>query len=203
MRTRQQQGRFGELVSLVADAANENLSIPSYKAGLAAALLESGDENGARQLVGRAAAESFSLPEDGAWLEGIINYATVVIELHLPAQAEQLTILLAPFHNQVPHNTLIAHSPVATFLGGLASVLGRFDEGEAYFREAAALNRRGQMKFAEAHTNILWGRMLRTRKEPGDADRARSLLEHARDSGATRGYGSVERQATAELSTLA
>ena len=203
MRTCEEQGRSGELVSLVADAANEHPSIPTYKAGLAVALLESGDRNGARQLVGRAAAESFSLPEDVAWLEGIINYATVVIELHLPAPAERLIELLAPFGNQVPHNTLIPHSPVATFLGGLASVLGRFEEGEAYFKEAAELSRRGQMKFAEAHTNMLWGRMLRNRNAPGDADRARSLLEHARDSAATRGYGMVQRRATAELSTLA
>jgi DNA-binding SARP family transcriptional activator/tetratricopeptide (TPR) repeat protein len=203
IRTRQQQGRLGELVSLVADAANENPSIPTYKAGLAAALLESGDEDGARELVGQAGVESFSLPEDGAWLEGIINYATVVIELHLPAQAEQLTRLLAPFRHQVPHITLIPHSPVATFLGGLASVLERFEEGEVYFEEAAELSRRGQMKFAQAHTNMLWGRMLRAHNEPGDAERARSLLEDARDSAASWGYAMVERQATAELSNLA
>jgi hypothetical protein len=165
--------------------------------------LDSGDRNGARQLVDQAAAESFSLPEDGAWLEGIINYVSVVIELHVPAQAEQLIELLAPYRGQVPHTTTIPHSPVATFLGGLASVLGRFEEGEAYFEEAAELSRRGQMKFAEAHTNMLWGRMLRTRNQPGDADRARILLEKARDSGATRGYGMVERRATVELRKLA
>jgi DNA-binding SARP family transcriptional activator/tetratricopeptide (TPR) repeat protein len=202
MRARVQQGRSGELVSLIADAAKENPSIPTYKAGLAAALLESGDEDEARQLVRRAAAESFSLPEDIAWLEGITGYATVVIRLHLAAEAEQLIELLAPFRHQVPHTTLIPSSPVATFLGGLASVLGRFEEGEAYFEEAAELSRRGQMKFAEAHTNILWGRLLRTRNEPGDIERARSLLEHARDSAATGGYAMVERVATAELSTL-
>jgi DNA-binding SARP family transcriptional activator/tetratricopeptide (TPR) repeat protein len=200
MGTRQQQGRSGELVAFVADAASKNPSIPTYKAGLAVALLEAGDENGARQLVDQAAAESFSLPEDVAWLEGMINYATVVIELHLPAQAEQLIELLAPFRDQIPHTTLISHSPVATFLGGLASVLGRFEEGEAYFQEAAELSRRGRMKFAEAQTNMLWGRMLRSRNEPGDPDRARSLLQQARDRAATRGYGMVERQAMAELS---
>jgi DNA-binding SARP family transcriptional activator/tetratricopeptide (TPR) repeat protein len=203
MRTCEEQGRSGELVSLVASAANENPSIPTYKAALATTLLESGDRNGAQQLVGRAAAELFSLPEDVAWLEGIIGYATVVIELHLGAQAEQLIELLAPFRNQVPHNTVVPHSPVATFLGGLASVLGRFEEGEAYFTEAAELSRQGRMKFAEAHTNMLWGRMLRTRNESGDAHRARSLLEQARVSAATRGYATVERQAMAELSALA
>jgi hypothetical protein len=203
MRARQQRGRLGELVSLVADAANENPAIPTFKAGLAVALLESGDEDGARELVGQAAAESFLLPEDGAWLEGLINYATVVIELHLSAEAEQLIALLAPYRSQIPHNALISHSPVATFLGGLAGVLARYEEGQAYFEEATELSRRGHMKLAEAHTNILWGRMFRTRNEPGDAERARALLEHARDSAATHGYGTVERQARTELSALA
>jgi DNA-binding SARP family transcriptional activator/tetratricopeptide (TPR) repeat protein len=202
MRTRGEQGRFGELLSLVAAAVDENPSIPTYKAGLAVALLESGDGHGARELVERAAAESFSLPEDSAWLEGIIGYATVVIELHLPAEALQLLQLLAPFRNQVPHTALIPHLPVAMFLGGLAGVLGRFDEGEAYFEEAAELSRRGHMKFAEAHTNMLWGRMLRARNELGDAVRARIVLEHARDSAATNGYALVERRAAAELSAL-
>jgi DNA-binding SARP family transcriptional activator len=203
MRARVQQGRFGELVSRIASAADENPAIPTFKAGLALALLDSGDDSGARELVERAAAESFSLPEDGAWFEGVINYTIVAIELHLTAEAEQLIALLAPFHDQVPHNTLISHSPVATFLGGLASVLGRYQEGEAYFEEASELSRRGHMKFAEAQTDMLWGRMLRSRDEPGDVERARTLLEQARATAAIRGYALVERQAMAELSTLA
>jgi tetratricopeptide (TPR) repeat protein len=203
MRVRVQQGRIGELVSLIADATKQNPSIPSYRSGLAVALLESGDENGARQLVERAEAESFSLPEDIAWLEGILGYATVVNRLYLHAAAAQLFELLAPFRDQIPHSTLTPNSPVATFLGGLAHVLGRFDESEAYFEEAAELSRRGQMQFAKAHTNAAWGRMLRSRNEPGDAHRARRLLEQARDTATTRGYATIERHATAELSTLA
>ena len=57
-----------------------------------------------------------------------------------------------------------------------------------------------EMKFAEAYTNMLWGRMLRTRNGPGDADRAQSLLEQARESAVSRGYATVERRASAELS---
>ena len=36
------------------------------------------------------------------------------------------------------------------------------------------------MKFAQAFTNLLWGRMLRVRSGPGDADRTQRLLELAR-----------------------
>ena len=49
---------------------------------------------------------------------------------------------------------------------------------------------------------MLWGRMLRIRNGPGDADRARDLLEQARESAAARGYALVERQADVELSKL-
>ena len=202
MGTRDQQGRLGELVSLIADVAEQNPAIPAYRAVLAAAHLDAGNEEAARELVDEGAADSFALPEDIGWFDGMVNYARVVIELRLRAHCEPLIKLLAPFRDQVPHNGLIPQPPVATFLGGLATVVDRFEEAESYFEEAAELNTRGEMKFAEAYTNMLWGRMLRTRNGPGDADRARELLEQARESAAARGYAMVERQANAELSKL-
>ena len=92
--------------------------------------------------------------------------------------------------------------PVAMYLGGLATVAGRYEEAQSYFEQAAELNTRGEMKFAAAYTHMLWGQMLRARNRPGDADRARELLEQARESGAARGYAMVERRASAELSKL-
>jgi len=202
MQTRFEQGRMGELVSLIADSAKQNPSIPTFKAVLAAAHLDAGDEAAAQELVDEAAADSFSLPEDGAWFDGIVCYARVVIELQLGAHGERLIELLVPFRDQVPHNGLIPQPPVATYLGGLTIVVGRYEEAESYFEQAAGLNTRGEMKFAEAYTNMLWGRMLRSRNLPGDADRARQLLEQARESAAARGYAGVEHQASAELSKL-
>jgi tetratricopeptide (TPR) repeat protein len=202
MITRYEQGRMGELVSLIADAADQNPSIPTYRAAQATANLDAGDEAAARELVDEAAAHSFSLPEDSAWFDGIVCYAIVVIELQLRAHAERLIELLAPFQSQVPCNSLIPRPPVATYLGGLATVPGRFEEAESYFEQAAELNTRGEMRFAEAETNMLWGRMLGARNGPGDTDRARLLLEQARESAAARGYAMVERRAIAELSKI-
>ncbi len=91
---------------------------------------------------------------------------------------------------------------MATFLGGLATAVGRYEEAESYFEQAAELSTRGAMRFAEAETNLYWGRMLRARNGPGDTNRARSLLEQARESAAARGYAMVERRASAELSKL-
>jgi tetratricopeptide (TPR) repeat protein len=202
MHTRYEQGRMGELVSLIADTVDQNPSIPTFRAVLAAAHLDAGNEAAARQLMDEGAEGSFSLPEDNAWFDGIINYARVVIELQLRAHGERLIELLLPFRDQVPHNGLVPQPPVATYLGGLATVAGRYEEAESYFEQAAELNARGEMRFAEAQTNLFWGRMLRARNGPGDTDRARELLEQARESAGARGYAMVERRASAELSKL-
>ncbi len=202
MMTRDQQGRMGELVPLVADAAERNRSMPTFTAALAAAHLNAGNEEAARELVDAAAADSFALPEDNAWFDGMANYTRVVTELKLRASAERLIERLAPFRDQVPHNGIIPQPPVAMYLGGLAIVVDRFEEAESYFMQAADLNTSGEMKYAEAYTNMLWGRMLRIRDEASDADRARELLELARESAAAHGYVIVERLAQAELSKL-
>jgi class 3 adenylate cyclase/tetratricopeptide (TPR) repeat protein len=200
---RYMQGQFGEVVALIAEAADQNPAIPAYKGALSNAHLEAGDETAARELVDRAAVRSFSAPEDTAWFDATLNYGRVVIELHLSDHAETLLELLTPFRDQVPHNGLVPYEPVAMHLGGLATVIGRYDEADAYFRQAADLNARGSMRFAEAQTNLLWGRMLRTRGAPGDVERASDLLDKARSDAAIRGYVMVERRAAAELSKIA
>jgi tetratricopeptide (TPR) repeat protein len=203
MNTRYLQGRMGELVALIADTVEQNPSIPTFKAVLAKAYLDSGNEVAARDLIDEAAANaSFSLPQDNAWFDGMANYARVVTELQLHAHGERLIELLVEFRDQVPHNGLSPQLPVATNLGGLATLIGHYEEAESYFEQAAELNIRGAMWIAEAETNLLWGRMFRVRNGSGDTDRARRLLEQARECAAARGYAIVERQANAELSKL-
>ena len=175
MEIRLQQGQLGEFVPLIASVAELNPSIPSHRAVLAAAHLDAGDNVSARELVEAAEMDGFALPMDAAWLDGIVMYARPVIELHMSSAAKHLLELLAPYHQQVPNDSLMCHEPVAMFLGGIATVLGRHEEAEMYFAEAAELNAHGQMTFAEAHTNLLWGRMLRIRSGAGDNDRARVL----------------------------
>ena len=201
MSTRRQQGRYEEVAPLIADTVERNPAIPTYKAALAAAYLEGGNEAAARELIDEAAAGSFSLPEDTAWFDGILNYARVALELKLRDHAEILFTMLAPFEDQVPYNGIIPQEPVAMHLGGLATVLGRYEAAEPSFEKAAELNARGGMRYAEAQTNLLWGRMLLMRNGPGDIERAREVLEQARSRAVACGYAMVERRATAALST--
>jgi class 3 adenylate cyclase/tetratricopeptide (TPR) repeat protein len=203
MYVRNQQGRLGELVSLIDQAVAENPGLPAFRPILACAHLETGNTATALELLDVAAADGFvSLPIDFVWLMAVSSYAQVTVELRATGAAEKLYDLLAPYHEQIPFIGTLGFSPVALTLGGLASILGRFPEAEAYLAEAAELTSRGQMKFFAARTLLESGRMLAARRGPGDLDRAHALLEQARSAAASHGYAVVEQLAAAALSNM-
>jgi hypothetical protein len=204
MYVRHQQGRLSELVSVIDRAVTENPGLPAFRPVLAAAHLEAGNDATAFDLLEAGASDGFaSLPLDFIWMMGITSYALVAVELRATGPARKLYDLLAPYHTQIPFIGTLGFFPAALALGGLASVLGRHDVAEAHFNDAFELTTRGVMKFFATRTELDWGRMLAARGGPADLDRARSLLEHARDSAATRGYAGLERQAIAGLLNLA
>jgi hypothetical protein len=84
-------------------------------------------------------------------------------------------------------------------LGGLATVLGRYDEAQAYFVQSAAMCDRIGARFFAARTDLSWGRMLAERRILGDTEKARQLLTKARSAAAANGYRAVERRASAAL----
>jgi hypothetical protein len=91
---------------------------------------------------------------------------------------------------------------VSHYLGGLATVLGRYDEADAYFAKSAAVNERIGAKFFAARTDLKWGELLVERQAPGDTEKARQLLAMAHRSAATHGYGTVERRSAAAIQDL-
>ena len=146
MYVRHQQGRLGELVSLIEQAVADNPGIPAFRPVLASAHLEAGNDVTALGLLESAAADGFaSLPSDFLWMMGATFHAMVAVELRATGPARKLYDLLAPYHDQVPFIGTLGFFPVALDLGGLASVLGRYEEAEASFVEATELNTRGQM----------------------------------------------------------
>ncbi len=200
---RHQQGRLGELMSFVEQAVAENPGLVFFQGARCLTALEAQENRQALKLLGAAAADGFAhVPEDANWLDTLICYAEVAMELQPTASAERLLELLEPFANQIPYESVIAFPPVAFYVGGLASVLGRYDEADTYFVQAADFNTRGQMKFAEVRTQLAHGRMLLRRGEPGDVSRASELLELARTAAVNSGYLMVEQRAVGELATL-
>jgi tetratricopeptide (TPR) repeat protein len=197
MVVRDQQGRISELVDLIADVAEQNPGMPVYRAVLAWAQHEAGDEATARSLLDAAADDSFDLAQDSTWLDGIICYASIAVQLGLREYCEELFGILVPYHDQVPCQGVTSREPVAMYLGGIASVLERYDVGENYFEVASELNKRGRMRYADALTDLWWGRMLLARSGPGDVGRAESLLGRARVAGRNHGYTLLENRAVA------
>ena len=95
---------------------------------------------------------------------------------------------------------MAAHNPGFLLLV-LASVLGRFEEAETYFAEAADLNHRGDMAYSSAMTDLAWGEMVATRDADTDRGRAQDLLTSSLTIALDHGYAGVERQARAALAS--
>ncbi len=200
---RRQQGRLGELIPLVEEFMADIQDMPLLRTSLAQAHLQAGNIESACQMLELDAAQAFdSMSFDVLWLMGVANYAQVASELEAVGPATKLFELLAPYHAQVISIGPTGANPVAFYLGELASVLDLYDQADSYFAAATELNTRGGMKFAEAETQLAWGKMLAVRGGHGEIDRARLLLERACDTATTQGYARVERQATAALASL-
>jgi class 3 adenylate cyclase len=197
---RHQQGRLVELLPVIESIAAET-GMPNYKGALAVAYLDA-DESQALALLEAAAADGFALPIGIGWLEAVTAYAQVAIELRASEPAALLLDLLAPYRAQVGFNGLMPLEPVAMYLGGLASVLRRYEDADDCFIQADEISNRMGAQFFAARTDLLWGRMLLERKAHDDAARAHQLLTRAHAIGAANGYGNVERFASDALRHL-
>ena len=114
---------------------------------------------------------------DPLWLTGMVAYAEAAIECRDPKYAGPLFDRLAPWADQlVDDRRRSAEGPVSHYLGGLATVLGRYDEADAYFTQAAAFNDRANAEVLRRPHQPLVGedarraqRSRRHRDGPGPA----------------------------------
>ncbi|MEJ7720747.1 MAG: hypothetical protein WKF58_10005 [Ilumatobacteraceae bacterium] len=159
-------------------------------------------ESTTRRLLEEFAAADFDLRLDPTWISGMVAYAEVAIACRARKCAGPLFDQLAPWADQMPMSGITADGPVSHYVGGLATVLGRYDEADAHFAQAAAFSDRANAKFFAARTNLSWGQMLAERRAPGDTDKARDLLTKAHAAAAAATYANVERRAAEALQHL-
>lgn len=200
-----QRGTMSGLIPLIEDMKTGAPDISPWLFGslLAKANVEAGRTDEAHLLLQEFAAAGYDLPLDQIWLTGMVDYADAAIACGDPALAGPLFERLLPLADQLPATGASALPPVSFYLGGLAAVLGRFDEAEAHFERAAEFSERIGGRFFSARTGCSWGQMLLRRDGPGDRQRASDLLVAARRSAAEQGYRFVERSAAEALSQLA
>ena len=95
-----------------------------------------------------------------AWLTGMVAFAEAAIQGQDKYSAKQLFDRLVPFAGLLQCEGATSLGPVSYFLGGLATVLGLFDQADTYFTQATEFCDRVGAKFFAARTDLAWGRML-------------------------------------------
>ena len=199
-----QKGTMSELAPLIEEMASRapNISRWLFASLLAKAHVEGDRTEPARRLLEEFAAAGFEMPLDQIWMTGMVDFAEAAIECGDPAFAGPLLERLEPWADQVPATGGSVLAPVNHYLGGLAAVLGRHDDADAWFASAAGMAERSGAQFFLAQTRLRWGLLLADRDGPGDSARARLLVAQARESAAAHGYGTVLRRSEATLAAL-
>jgi hypothetical protein len=108
--------------------------------------------------------------------------------------------MLQPYAHQLVVGTFAGWvtGSVALYLGMLATAAGDWADADARFAAAAATHESIDAPAWLARTRLEWARMLRSRAEPGDDERADRFLGQAIDSAREMELANIERQA-AEL----
>jgi hypothetical protein len=197
-----EDGTMGDLVPTIEQAVRENPAVPSYRAALAAALLEGGFLDEARRMLDSFAEANFALPFDNVWLSGLVGYAEVAFRCRAVAHAGELLERLTPWASLMSYSDATVEGPVSHYLGGLSAVVGRYDRADAHFAHSAEFSNRIGAKFFAARTDLEWGIMLADRRAPGDLEKSRVLFSKALTSARSNGYRTVESRATEALQGL-
>ena len=155
------QGRAGEMISLLRDAADQNPQIPAYRAVLALCYTNADDLTGARGAYEQLSARGFELPPDSNWLLAIAVLADTAAALGDRDGARALMSLLEPYADR--HVVLNCFGgggaywgPVSHHLGRLAATLGRGSEARHHLEQAiGACTAMGAVGFASRSRNAL------------------------------------------------
>ena len=175
-------GRFGELEPQLRAFIAQNPLIVFARCGLQLSLIQLGRLDEARMEFQSLARDEFTqVLRDWNWLASMYVLAEICVDLGEAKHAEVLYRLLAPYSAR---NAMLGYyhtyGSVAFALGRLAALLGRSDEAEAHFEMALAANARIRAAAALAHTECELAKLLLTRAEGDDAERAGALIASAR-----------------------
>ncbi len=196
------RGTMGDLAPLLESMMEANPGLPTIRASLAMAYGQAQRLDDAAGLLGEFAATNYFLPQDTVWLNGMTEYAEAAIACGDHRYAQALYGVLEPWVDQFSSaGGLTAEGPVCLYLGGLATVLGRYDDAERNLALAAELCEQNAMRFYAALTDLRRGEMLLARGLGDDTEAARTLLTSAQSVAVANGYGAVARDAAAAIAT--
>jgi predicted ATPase/DNA-binding SARP family transcriptional activator len=180
---RWQQGRFAEANEFMVGAAESLPRFVALRASVAAQLAEQGRLDEARTIFDELAANDFAdIPRDGYWLGALTALSPCAAILGDRIRAELLYNMFLPYESRV----MVSGGPLgiagdvgATFLGMLATTLGRFDDAQRHFEGSIKFMRALGARLYIVRAEIEYARMLLLRARAGDTDRASALLSDA------------------------
>jgi DNA-binding SARP family transcriptional activator len=181
---RWEQGRLSEIRDLVERSVDEYPTYPVWRCVWAHASAELGLSDDARRALDDLARDDFrGLPFNEDWLASMAFLADATHSIGEPGPAATLYEHLVPYADRVAVTYAeLSIGAVARPLGILAALLGRWDEAEAHFEAAIALNAKIRARPWIARTQAGYAEMLRARAAPGDAERAALLLAEAAET---------------------
>jgi len=194
------QGRFGEMADLIVGIAADNPDIPSVRSAAARSLIDAGRDDEARTMLDAEMSSGFSIPEDFLLPVYLDGWARVTSHFNDHDAATVLYPRLARWPNLVVFGGPAVIGALSHDLGTLATVLGRYEAAEAHFADALRIHEKVTAPFHIAQTRLEWGRMLLSRRGPGDLERAQATLRSAFDLAHQYGLAGLERRAGEELS---
>ena len=139
------------------------------------------------------------LPDNYAALYGLTLVSGAYARIGDHQRSTVLYDRLLPYRGLVALVGPAGSGCVDHFLGLLATSLGRLEQADGHFREAAAVNERLAVPTWLARPRLEWAQMLHQRNGPGDDEHAAQLLSQALATAVDLGLGGVERRARALL----
>jgi tetratricopeptide (TPR) repeat protein len=193
---RYDQGRLAEVLDVFARGAGREGARSLTRAMLSLLLCELERPDEARPLFDALAANDFT-GVGYPWLQTLMVLAKVCPALGQAEQAAFLCDCLSPHHALAPSLVTNNLEPVAHHLGLLTTTLGRYDEAQAHFEEAAQIAERMEAPAWLTRTRLEWARMLIRRAGPGDFEQVRLLAGAVLASAEELGMARVAAQARA------
>jgi len=191
------KGRMGEMETFWAQLA-ERTRNPLMVSVYAFLMAEVGKADAAAPAFDELAATDFACPANNVgWLHFHAYCALVCGRLGRADQVGILTSRLGPWADQLVTAGFAGwiSGPVSFHLGILATTAGDWSEAEARFAAAATTQERINAPVWLARTRLEWARMLLTRRQAGDTERAGELLGLALATARHRGLAKIEREA--------
>jgi tetratricopeptide (TPR) repeat protein len=184
-------GRLTELLDSLRELSERFPKTNWRAAAIPFILSEIGHREQAAESFEAAAADQglTALPRDYQWLISVTALADACAFLGDARRAAELYGMLLPYAGQsvfMPEGWM-CFGTVDRALGLLAATIGNWEDAEAHFEEALAIDTRMEARAWLARTKLGYAGMLLARAGPGDGDRARVLLEDAAE--ATRRLG--------------